>query len=197
MISNQSGRILPEKRPESYMYENVGGTAMLDGYSLEVVDYIDKAAIFRDSVFVNVVPMPTEGATHAIKIKVSHPTLQQPVEGWMSNGSYIYPYEVLYIDSTRSVAMPVQEVKRYTSSVTIYQKNGTQKSVDIEVNHPAKVHNAMIYQYSYDESKDKYADVSVFEIVIDPWLSVVMTGIYMLIAGALFMFIVGPKRRDV
>ena len=53
----------------------------------------------------------------------------------------------------------------------------------------------MIYQYSYDDSKGKYSDTSLFELVRDPWLKVVYTGIFMLLAGALFLFIAGPKKR--
>jgi hypothetical protein len=138
--------------------------------------------------------MPMEGSTSAIKVRVTNPSLSQPVEGWVSNGSYIYPYEVLYIDSTTSVAMPVQEVKRYTSKVTVYTKSGHTQKAEIEVNKPLSIEDKVIYQYSYDETRGKYSQISIFEIVIDPWLGVVYAGIFMLLAGALFMFIAGPRK---
>ena len=40
----------------------------------------------------------------------------------------------------------------------------------------------------------KYSKTSVFELVRDPWLKVVYTGIFMLLAGALFLFIVGTPK---
>jgi len=52
----------------------------------------------------------------------------------------------------------------------------------------------MIYQYSYDDTMGKYSDTSVFELVRDPWLKIVYTGIFMLLAGALFLFFAGPKK---
>jgi len=194
IIDNKTGRILPADRPESYMFEGVGKTTTLAGNTIEILDFIADAAIVRDSNFVNFVPMPMEGATNAIKVRVGNPSLSQPVEGWVSNGSYIYPYEVLYIDSTTSVAMPVQEVKRYTSKVTVYTKSGHTQKAEIEVNKPLSIENKVIYQYSYDESRGKYSQISVFEIVTDPWLKVVYAGIFMLLGGALFMFIAGPRK---
>jgi len=91
--------------------------------------------------------------------------------------------------------MPQQEVRKYTSYVTVYTKGGTTRQAVIGVNKPLSVDDWMIYQYSYDDSKGKYADTSVFELVRDPWLKVVYTGFFMLLAGALFLFITGPKKR--
>ncbi len=195
IIENRTGRILPAERPEYFMFESVGKTATIAGNTIEILDFIADAAIVRDSNFVNFVPMPMEGATNAIKVRVSNPSLSEPIEGWVSNGSYIYPYEVLYIDSTISVAMPVQEVKKYTSKVTIFTKSGHSQKAEIEVNKPLSIENKIIYQYSYDDSMGKYSQISIFEIVTDPWMKVVYAGIFMLLAGALFIFIAGPRKN--
>ncbi|MDO5523418.1 MAG: cytochrome c biogenesis protein ResB [Bacteroidia bacterium] len=194
VIDNHSGRILPENRPESHMFEAVGQTMQIAGNNIEILDYIPDAAVVRDSAAVSVVPMMMEGAATALKVRVTNPLLAKPVEGWVSNGSYVFPYQVLYIDDATSVAMPVQEVKKYTSQVTVFTESGHTKKADIEVNKPLSINNWVIYQYSYDESLGKYSKTSVFELVRDPWLKVVYTGIYMLLAGALFLFIAGPKK---
>lgn len=195
IIENGTGRMLPASRPETYMFEEVGKTTRLAGVTLEIIDYLPHAAIFRDSTFMNVVPMMMEGATTAIKVKADKPGLNQPVEGWVSNGSYIFPHIFLQIDEETSVAMPTQEVRKYSSYVTAFTEAGITKEAVIEVNKPLKVEDWMIYQYSYDDSKAKYSDTSVFELVRDPWLEVVYTGIFMLLAGALFLFIAGPKKK--
>ena len=53
----------------------------------------------------------------------------------------------------------------------------------------------IVWYISYDESKGKYSDTSVFELVSDPWLPIVYAGIIMLIAGSFYLFIVGPKNK--
>ena len=195
IIENETGKMLPEARPVSYQFEGVGKTVQLAGYSVEIIDYLAHAALFKDSVFTNVVPMMMEGATTAIKVKVSKSGHTAPVEGWVSNGSYLFPHSVLQIDGATSVAMPQQEVKRYSSHVTVYTEEGASKQAVIEVNKPLSIEAWMIYQYSYDDARGKYSDTSVFELVRDPWLKVVYTGLFMLLAGALFLFIAGPKKK--
>ena len=195
IIEHETGKMLPVSRPGSYMFEGVGKTTQLAGYRVEIIEYLPHAAVFRDSSFTNVVPMMMEGAAEAIRVRVSKPGLSQPVEGWVSNGSYLFPHSVLQIDDAISVAMPQQEVKRYSSHVTVYTEEGTTRQAVIEVNKPLSVEEWMIYQYSYDDAKGKYSDTSLFELVRDPWLKVVYTGIIMLLAGALFLFIAGPKKR--
>ena len=194
VIDNHTGMILPENRPESYMFEAVGKTTQLVGNTIEVLEYIPQAAVVRDSAFTSVVPMLMDGAATALKVRVTNPSSKEPVEGWVSNGSYLFPYQVLYIDDNTSVAMPVQEVKKYTSQVTVFTEGGHKKEADIEVNKPLSIEDWIIYQYSYDETMGKYSKTSVFELVRDPWLKVVYTGIFMLLAGALFLFIVGTPK---
>ena len=38
--------------------------------------------------------------------------------------------------------------------------------------------------------------VSILELVRDPWLPAVYTGIYMLIAGALFLLFITPRKKN-
>ena len=92
--------------------------------------------------------------------------------------------------------MPVQEVKKYTSHVTVMTESGYSKKATIEVNSPLTIDNWKIYQFSYDESMGKYSKTSVFELVYDPWLKIVYAGIFMLLAGSLFLFIMGPIKKE-
>lgn len=194
VIDNQKGKIMPDGRPESYMFEEIGGKTRLAGFDIEVLDYLESVAIVEDSVKANVVPFYMEGATSALKIKVTGGGLQEPVEGWVSNGSFMFPHKVLYVTDEYSVAMPIQEVKKYTSHVKVFTEDGAQREATIEVNKPLTLGSWIIYQYSYDDSMGKYSKTSMFELVHDPWLKVVYTGIFMLLAGSLFLFIAGPKK---
>lgn len=194
IIDNETGIVLPLSRPESYMFEGAGKTALLAGATIEIIEYLPHAAIFRDSAFLNVVPMMMEGAAIAMKIRVDKAGLPCPVEGWVSNGSYLFPPNQLQIDEHTSVAMPLQEVKKYRSHVTVYTEAGHTQKIVIEVNKPLSIGDWTIYQYSYDDSKGKYSDTPIFELVRDPLLKVVYSGIFMLIAGAIFIFIAGPEK---
>jgi len=196
LIESETGRMLPAARPESYQYEDTGKTIHIAGVTLEILEYLPHAAILGDSSSLKVVPMMMEGATTAIRVKATEPGSDEPVTGWVSNGSYLFPHSTLQVSEHTSIAMPPQEIKRYSSYVTLYTEKGTARQAIIEVNRPLSVEDWMIYQYSYDDAKGKYSDTSVFELVRDPWLKVVYTGIYMLLAGALFLFIAGPKKEN-
>jgi len=195
VIEHESGRMLPASRPESYMFEGVGKSTLLAGHTVEILEYLPHAAIFSNDTLTRVVPMLMEGATVALRVRVTSPGDEQPKEGWVSNGSYLYPHSLLRLDENRSLAMPLQEVKRYTSHVTLYTEEGHTRKSLIEVNKPVMMEEWMIYQYSYDDSMGKYSDRSIFELVRDPWLKAVYSGIFMLLAGALFLFFAGPKKN--
>ncbi len=196
VIDNQKGKILPEGRPQSYMFEDVGAITELAGYEVEILNYFDRAAIVQDSVSTNVVPFYMEGAAAALEVRVTGGNLKEAIEGWVSNGSYMFPHKVLYLNDEHSVAMPIQEVKKYTSHVKVFTDNGKQTEATIEVNKPLTLGGWKIYQYSYDNSMGKYSKTSVFELVHDPWLKVVYAGIFMLLAGSMFLFIAGPKKSN-
>ena len=79
----------------------------------------------------------------------------------------------------------------YLSDVTVYTKKGVALRDTIRVNKPLSVRGWKIYQYSYDEAKGSESDISVFELVRDPWLPYVYIGIFMMLIGALSLFLNG------
>lgn len=87
-------------------------------------------------------------------------------------------------------------VFRFLSDVTVYTKRGLSVRDTILVNKPLSVLGWKIYQYSYDEAKGSMSDISIFELVRDPWLPYVYCGIFMMLAGALYMFIRVPLRSS-
>lgn len=194
IIDNHEGAILPKGRPESYMYDAEGGKTNLAGYNIEILEYLPNVAVMQDSANSKVVPFYMEGSSVALRVKVTSPSISEPVEGWVSNGSFMFPYQVLYINEEVSVAMPIQEVKKYTSLVKVFTEDGKKTEATIEVNKPLTIDDWIIYQYSYDDAMGKYSKTSIFELVRDPWLKVVYMGIFMLLAGSLFLFVVGPKK---
>ncbi len=116
-------------------------------------------------------------------------------EGWVSCGSYLFPYQGLRLDGDQTLAMPGREPRRYASLVDIYTQDGLNIRTEIEVNKPYSVAGWKIYQLSYNEQMGKWSNVSVFELVSDPWLPVVYIGIFMLLTGAVGMFLTAGHKN--
>ena len=84
--------------------------------------------------------------------------------------------------------------KRFASEVQILTKAGKNIQATVEVNKPVEVEGWKIYQYGYDTAMGRMSNISILELVSDPWLSAVYTGIYMMLAGAVCMFVLGVRR---
>ncbi|MBR5660452.1 MAG: cytochrome c biogenesis protein ResB [Bacteroidales bacterium] len=87
--------------------------------------------------------------------------------------------------------------KRFASDVVVKGKDGREITAVIEVNKPLKVDGWKMYQYGYDEEAGTESQVSILEIVKNPWLPLVYLGIFMMLAGALLMLVTGFKREEV
>lgn len=184
IISNETGKALPEDRPESLVIEDSVMTGTLMGHTISVKKMHQYCAQFVGTDSLNYVPWTYSGATTAALISIDGGKDQ-----WVSNGSYMFPYRPVRLDSATSIVMPECEAKRFTSNVNVYTKQGARlENVDIEVNKPLEFEGWKIYQLSYDNNRGRWSDISILELVRDPWLPLVYAGIFMLIAGALWMF---------
>ena len=91
--------------------------------------------------------------------------------------------------------MPPCEPKRFASTVTVFTEEGKSIPATIEVNKPLKVNGWKIYLLGYDESRGRWSKTCTFELVKDPWLPVVYTGIVLMLAGAFHLFLFTKTRR--
>ena len=87
--------------------------------------------------------------------------------------------------------------KRFASEILILTKSGKSIQTTVDVNKPVEVDGWKIYQYGYDTQMGAKSQISILELVSDPWLPLVYTGIYMMLAGAVCMFILGGRRKRV
>ena len=85
--------------------------------------------------------------------------------------------------------------KRFASEIQILTKTGKNIETTVDVNKPVEVDGWKIYQYGYDTQMGAMSQISILELVSDPWLPLVYTGIYMMLAGAVCMFILGGRKR--
>ena len=86
--------------------------------------------------------------------------------------------------------------RRFASDIQILTKTGGNKQATVEVNKPVEVDGWKIYQYGYDTQMGAMSQYSILELVSDPWLPLVYTGIYMMLAGAVCMFLKGKKVKN-
>ena len=87
--------------------------------------------------------------------------------------------------------------KRYASEIEVLAPSGKTTLCTTEVNRPVKVGKWKIYQYSYDTTMGAMSRISILELVRDPWLPVVYTGIGMLLAGAVGIFFLSNKTKQI
>jgi len=85
--------------------------------------------------------------------------------------------------------------KRYASEIQILTKTGKNIETTIDVNKPYEVDGWKIYQYGYDTQMGAQSQISILELVRDPWLPWVYAGFYMMLAGAAFMTLMVLWRR--
>ena len=83
--------------------------------------------------------------------------------------------------------------KRFASEIHILTKTGKNIETVVDVNKPYEVDGWKIYQYGYDTQMGAQSRISILELVSDPWLPLVYTGIYMMLAGAVVLLFRGNK----
>ena len=196
LIDNSTGKALPSDSPEHLMLEDGIKTGRLDRWNIEILDKIELAASVSGNDTGKYVEWPSMGAAYAANVRAVSADGRNVVDGWVSCGSFLFPYQALRLDSMCSLVMPDREPRRYYSDVIIYTESGTKRNETIEVNKPAEIEGWKIYQLSYDETKGRWSDISVFELVSDPWLPVVYVGIIMIMLGAVCMFITAQKDNN-
>lgn len=131
------------------------------------------------------------GAAPSALIKARKQGTDKVKAGWVTSGSFMLRPNLLQLENDFSLALTNPEPKKYASKVEYVTKDGRRDTVTIEVNKPFKINGWKIYQSSYDSSRGRWSKVSVLEFVRDPWLPVVYVGIFMMIAGALYIFWIG------
>lgn len=195
LVDNATGRAFPEDKPEHLMIDEAVNEGELCGWRVDVLENLDMAAPMAENDTINFVEWRSVGATSAAYIRATSPDGKLVRSGWVSCGSYAFPYQALRLDDSFSIVMPDREPQRFLSEVTIYTQKGQQSAAEIEVNRPLEIDGWKIYQLSYDETKGRWSDISVFEFVTDPWLPWVYAGIIMIMVGAVCMFVTAHKNK--
>ncbi len=188
LIDNITGTIVHNNGKNLYLVEK-GETYYFQNFEVKVIDFLASAGRIGERYY----PVNELGSPPAAKILVKNIETDSIKDAWISSGSFSQPYESLKISDKYSMVMTIPEVKKFSSDIDILTKEGERISTVLEVNKPFKFKGYKIYQLSYDDKMGKWSNLSVLELVRDPWLPVIYIGIFMMIAGAIYMFWMGNK----
>lgn len=141
----------------------------------------------------------SSGDTTAVpvaRVKAVHTQNGSQVQGYISSGGIMKAPLFLTLNDRYSLAMTQPEPREFSSLIEIMDTNGEIDTAKLVVNKPIKISGWNLYQLSYDERLGKWSRLSVIEAIRDPWLPVIYIGIFMVIAGAVYLFTIGKKPEE-
>ena len=162
LIDNETGQALPKDMPEHLLLEEKVERGKLLDWDISIFQTIPMAASVATEDTLKFTEFHSMGAAYAVYLKAVNTASGQSKEGWVSCGSFMFPYKALRLSEQTSLVMPEREPQRFVSAVTVYTQAGDVVEGTIEVNRPLKISGWNIYQLSYDETKGRWSDVSVF-----------------------------------
>ena len=186
LVDNKTGNIAYNNGKNLYLVEK-GENYTFNNFEVSVNEFLASSGRVGNRYE----PVNELGSPPSALITVRNIENDSISNGWISSGSYRYPYESLKINNDYSIVMTIPEVKKFSSDIDILTKEGERINTVLEVNKPFKFRGWKIYQLSYDDKMGKWSNLSVLELVKDPWLPLIYTGIFMMIAGAFYMFWMG------
>jgi hypothetical protein len=193
IADRHKGNVLDEKG-KAFIHSSQGTKGMVANWHVEVLKFLPDAIMDSSQQYIE---KKIVGAGPAAFVKAWKNSEKDTLKGWISCGSFMMNFKLLNLDSTYSLAMATPEVKRYNSQVEYSTLNGEKGKIELEVNKPVKVGNWKIYQSGYDQSMGKYSQTSIVEMVNDPWLPIVYLGIFMMLAGAAYIFWIGRYTKNI
>ena len=188
LVDNITGSISSNDGKNLYIVKK-GETLYFNNFEVKIDDYLPNAIRFG----MRYESVNEQGAPPAANITIKNIENNSIKKAWISSGSFRYPYESVKISEDYSLVMTIPEAKKFSSDIDILTKEGERIKTVLEVNKAFKYNGWKIYQLSYNDKMGKWSDLSVIELVKDPWLPLIYIGIFMMIAGAIYMFWMGNK----
>ncbi len=186
IFDGRTGRLADDIRGDlPHIYE--GDEFTLPGYRITVEKFFPSAWPDGEGFMQS----DETGSPPAAKLTVTSSGSGETYSGWISCGSFLISPSYIMLGNNMVLAMTEPQTRRYISEVRIYTQDDEPEDKIIEVNDAPRVSGWRLYQFSYDTSRGKWSELSILEIVRDPWLPVVYTGIFMLLAGALYILWLG------
>ena len=189
LVYNEAG-IMFKDESSSIVIAELGNYGTISNWNIEILEYIYSSAKAGNKYY----QINEPGAAPSAFIRATNLT-GTTVEGWVHCGSFNRQYESLKLDDEYSAIMLFPEPKEYISKIEILTTERPPESISLEVNKPYYIDGWKLYQMGYDYELGRWSNTSIIEVIRDPWLRIVYAGIFMMLAGAMFMFWVGSKKN--
>lgn len=192
VIDRANGHALPENKPDWLQIDPEKPRGRLLDWEIVLSEYIHQAVPAEEGY--RAVPMPA--AVPAARVIAKNMGGPEMAQGWVTSGNSMLPVSALTLNDSRVLVMTPPEPKRFTSDIKVFTEDGVEKAALLEVNHPLRAGDWMIYQYSYDNQMGRMSNYSGFELVYDPWLNLVYAGLIMAALGSLGLIWRGRARSS-
>lgn len=190
IVESETHRMAPGMTAELFEIQT-GTIAPLAEWEVEILHFLPLSMPVEERFE----PVLDMGAGPAARVRATQRDKEIIREGWITCGSFAFPHQLLELDERYSLAMTVPRASAYRSRVLLYTPEHDAKEVVIEVNKPHSVGGWKLYQYSYDDRFGRWSPTSIIEVIRDPWLPVVYTGIFMMLAGAVYLLFKGRTKE--
>lgn len=188
VVKTDTHQLTPDSVPGMFEIET-GATGQMLNWQIEVLEFHPLSMPIGDRYEA----LLDKGSAPAARVRVQSMNGGEPREGWITCGSFAFPHQLLELDARYSLAMTVPRASAYRSRAVLYTPDRDAETITIEVNHPHAVDGWKLYQHSYDDRFGRWSPTSIIELIRDPWLPVVYTGIFMLMIGSFFLMIEGRR----
>jgi len=190
IVDNKTGQIVQNKG-KAEIEQMDRDSFSISAYHIKVEQFLVSSGKVGDSF----AKLNEPGSAPSAKVTVTRLTDHSKISGWICSGSYANPPEMLKLDDRFSLAMLPAEPRKFSSELNIQTKTGKNITTNLVVNKPFSIDGWEIYQTSYNTEMGRWSNLSVLELVRDPWLPLVYLGIFLMMAGAGFLFITGKPKN--
>ena len=161
-------------------------------YVIEIIKYLNSSKKENNTFIAS----EEFGSLPSAYLKVTKIIENETYEGWIAPTILDKPFEYISIDSIHAITLNIPKPKIFRSVIEIYNHNQLVKTTNVIVNKPFTYKGFKIYQMGYEEKMGKWSQISIFEIVYDPWLILVYIGLIMLIFGSVYLIWNGKSIKN-
>ena len=168
-----------------------GNSKILGNWNIIIEKYLNESK--KDSLGFDT--CSAIGASPAAYVKAINLTNDKEIKGWISSGSFNSPLLTLPLTTDIELVMTLPTAREYSSDIRVFESMEKYQDYTIKVNEPMKIQGWTIYQTGYNEQMGKWSNLSIVELVRDPWLPAVYVGIFMMLAGSLYLVWMGRSKQ--
>lgn len=106
LIDNETGKVIPEGKAENILVEDSVSSGTLQDWQISIERRLPLAARVATEDTVKYVEFHSTGATYALYAKARNSRTGETREGWVSCGSFLFPYKAIRLNEEMSLVMP-------------------------------------------------------------------------------------------